>query len=229
MRIEKRHVAYALAALVVIAGLIAAFKLLPLADWAEALERWISSMGPWSYIGFVLIYIVATVAVLPVAILTIVAGLAFGLWMGFLVVMAGSLFGALAAFVLGRYFFREKVERLLRKHPKVRSLDREIGRKGWRSVALVRLSPMIPFGIQNYLFGVSDVGFWAYAIATFLAMAPGTLLHVYLGMLGRAFLEGELNPWQWAIYGVSMIATVVLTVKIGRILNHGVDESPAAR
>src|SRR5688572_9143065 len=122
----------------------AAWHFLPVRDWVNAFNAWIEQRGPWGYIIFVAAYVVATVLFFPGSLLTFGAGLAFGLWRGVLVVSAGATLGAAAAFLLARYFVRKRVEAAAKKNPKFAAMDDAIGRQGWKMVALLRLSPLLP-------------------------------------------------------------------------------------
>jgi len=213
----------------VVAALVAAFFLLPLEDWVGTLEAFIEGLGRWAYVGFVAAYALGTLVFFPVALLTLVAGLAFGTWVGFALTMAGAMLGATGAFLISRHVLRGKAREMLRIHPKLENLDADIEKHGWKYVGLIRMSPIIPFCLQNYVFGASKVGFWPYFGASFLAMAPGTLLHVYLGAIGKAYLRGEMTLWQWALTGVGIVASVVLSIFIARRMKAAPPARPSGR
>lgn len=156
-------------------------------------------------------------ALFPGSLLTIAAGLAFGLWRGIAVVSAGSTLGAGLAFLLGRYFARAKVEEAAKHNPKFAAMDKAIAERGWKVVALLRLSPLIPFNLSNYLYGVTKIGFWPYLAASWAGMLPGTFLYVYLGAAGREATRGETSVWKWTLFGAGLVATIVVTVWISRV------------
>lgn len=212
-----------------VGAVVAAFLFLPLEEWVGHLESFIEGLGRWAYVGFVVAYALGTIVFFPVALLTLVAGMAFGTWVGFGLTMLGAMLGAIGAFLLSRYVLRGKVRSKLREHPKLENLDADIEKHGWKYVGLIRLSPIIPFALQNYLFGASKVGFWPYAVATCAAMAPGTLLHVYLGAIGKAYLRGEMTPWQWAMTGVGVLSSVALSLFIARRLQAAPPARPSGR
>lgn len=231
MKLSKKGVRNAKwAALAVLAAaLIAGFFLLPLEEWVGTLETFIEGLGRWAYVGFVAAYAIGTVVFFPVALLTLVAGMAFGTWVGFLLTMLGAMLGAISAFLLSRHVLRGKIRNKLREHPKLENLDADIEKHGWKYVGLIRLSPIIPFALQNYLFGASKVGFWPFAVASGLAMAPGTLLHVYLGAIGKAYLRGEMTPMQWAMTGTGIVASIALSIFIARRLKAAPPARPSGR
>lgn len=213
---------WALAGLVVIA-LIVASRVLPLAEWMVEVNRWLDGLGPFGLIVFVGIYILATILFLPGLILTIGAGAVFGIGWGFLGVSIGSTIGAACAFLIERYLTRDRVARALEGKPKFRAIDRAVGEKGWKIVFLLRLSPAVPFNLQNYFYGLTAISFWPYVLASWIGMMPGTLLYVYLGAAGRVALEAaaqgerERDPLQTAFFVAGLVATVVVTVYVTKI------------
>ena len=43
--------------------------------------------------------------------------------------------------------------------PKWRAIDKSIAREGFKVVLLLRLSPLLPFALSNYIYGVTSVDF----------------------------------------------------------------------
>ena len=82
------------------------------------------------------------------------------------------------------------------------------------AVLLMRLSPLVPFNLQNYLFGVTDVDFKRYLAATFVGIMPGSLLYVYVGSLGQQ--SGGGTTGKWIFFALGLIATAITVVLITR-------------
>ncbi|MGE3150718.1 MAG: TVP38/TMEM64 family protein, partial [Pseudorhodoplanes sp.] len=74
----------------------------------------------------------------------------------------------------------------IQTRPVLQALDAAVKTDGRKNVGLLRLSPLVPFNLQNYFFGATNVAFVQYAVATFFGIIPGTSLYVYIGTLGRA-------------------------------------------
>ena len=207
-------------------GLIAlgaAWYFLPVKDWVKTFNGWVEQRGAWGYVIFIAAYAVATVFFFPGSLMTVGAGLAFGLWRGFAVVSAGSTLGAALAFLIARYFVRSRVEMAAKNNPKFAAMDEAIGREGWKMVALLRLSPLLPFNLSNYLYGVTKIGFWPYLAASWAGMLPGTFLYVYLGAAGKEASSGSgAGPWKWVLFGAGLVATVVVTIWISRLAKKAV-------
>jgi len=107
-----------------------------------------------------------------------------------------------------------------------KQVDRAIGELGPKLVFLLRLNPLIPFNLSNYLYGLTAVKFWPYVLASWIGMLPGTLLYVYLGAAGKAGLSGAASqssgrsPWEYLLFGIVLVATVIVTVCLTRIADR---------
>jgi uncharacterized membrane protein YdjX (TVP38/TMEM64 family) len=83
------------------------------------------------------------------------------------------------------------------------ALDQTVADEAWKLVFLLRLSPLIPFNLQNYLFGVTAIPFRQYVAATFVGIIPGAALYTYIGTLGNAAQEGGPAKWAFSAAGTS--------------------------
>ncbi len=200
----------------------------PQAILRNALE-WIDSLGAIGAIAFIAIYIIATVAFFPGSILTLGAGVVFGVVLGSLYVFIGAIIGATAAFLVGRYLARGWVAKKIAANHKFQAIDRAVAKEGLKIVLLTRLSPIFPFNLLNYAFGITGVSIKDYVIGS-LGMIPGTIMYVYLGSLaGNIALIGTdsqpTNPTvQWAIRIMGFIATVIVTIYVSRIAKKALEQ-----
>ena len=103
-------------------------------------------------------------------------------------------------------------------YPKFKAVNEAIGDEGWRVVGLLRLSPALPFSLQNWSLGATPVSFWGAMIATFFAIMPGTLLYVWIGSLGGSAGEGG-STLKYVFVAVGIIATIAVTIMVGRKAN----------
>ena len=209
---------------VILVVLFLAMKFLPVQEWLGNFNDWVGQMGSAGIFIFVGVYVVATVLLAPGAILTIGAGFAFGLWKGFLAVSAGATIGAALAFLVARFIARDKVEAIAKGNEKFRNIDSAIGKQGAKLIFLLRLSPVIPFNLSNYFYGLTGVQFWPYVLASWIGMMPGTLLYVYIGAAGKAAVaaaaggEAVKRGWQyWTFLSVGLAATIAVTVWVTKI------------
>jgi uncharacterized membrane protein YdjX (TVP38/TMEM64 family) len=195
------------------ATLFALSWLFPVQAWVQALSVWIGGMGAWGVLIYGAAYAGALVMLLPAAPFTVGAGLIYGLW-GFPLALLSATTGASLAFLVSRHLVRGRVARLIAGRPGLRAIDRAMGEEGWRVVALLRLSPLVPFNLQNYACGATSIGFWPYVAATGVGIAPGCLLYVYLGVAGRVASGG--GAARWALVGLGLAATIAVTLLVGR-------------
>ena len=146
--------------------------------------------------------------------MTLTAGLAYGFW-GFPLVVISATLAASVAFLLGRYLAHQRVLDMIERDSRMKSLHQAFSDEGWRVVILLRLSPLIPYGMQNYLFSVTNIGFLPYVVATLLGIMPATALYVYIGSLG-ASASGEGGFLKWTLIIGGLIATAVVAWLIGK-------------
>ncbi len=183
----------------------------------EALD-WIGDFGLWGAALFVVIYALAAVLLVPGSVLALGAGAVFGLIRGTIVVSIASTLGATCAFLVGRYLAREAVARKIASNPKFSAIDRAVADEGWKIVLLTRLSPVFPYTLLNYAFGLTPVKVGHYVLASWIGMMPGTVMYVYLGTLAQAGLgERARSPGEWVLYAVGLLATVAVTLFVTRL------------
>ena len=211
-------------------GLLLAMGALPIKDGILAMEGWLQAFGLLGPVLYALIYAAAVVVFAPGLPLTVAAGIIFG---GFFpqpwgilfataVVVIGSNTGAASAFLIGRYLARDRVAAMAKQSGKFAAIDRAIQEGGWKIVALLRLSPAVPFNLQNYLYGLTPIRFWTCVATSIVAMLPGTFVYVYTGYLIRAGASasaqgGETNWGQLAMLVTGLIATFAVVIYIGML------------
>lgn len=196
----------------------------PVGPVVQKLEDWSEELGIWSPLMFGLVYVAAVVALIPGSALTLAAGALFGLVGGTIVASLASTTGAALAFLISRYLARASIRARLLRYPKFDAIDKAVSESGWRIVALLRLSPAIPFNVQNYLYGLTGIRFWPYVLTSWLAMLPATFLYVYLGDVGREGLQAaagsakrSTSAAEWVMPIVGLLATVAVTVYLSRL------------
>ncbi|MFN6564630.1 MAG: TVP38/TMEM64 family protein [Nostoc sp. ChiSLP01] len=200
----------------------------PQAILREALQ-WIDRLGSVGAIAFIALYIVATVAFFPGSILTLGAGVIFGVVWGSLYVFVGATFGATAAFLVGRYLARDWVARKIADNKKFTAIDKAVGTEGLKIVLLTRLSPIFPFNLLNYAFGITGVSLKDYFIGS-VGMIPGTIMYVYIGSLAGnlATIGTQAQPTnptlQWVIRILGFVATAAVTIYVTRIARKALED-----
>lgn len=192
--------------------------------------QWVDALGSVGAIAFIGLYVVATVAFLPGSLLTLGAGVVFGIVWGSVYVFVGATLGAIAAFLSGRYFARRWISKKIAMNPKFQAIDEAVGKAGFKIVLLTRLSPIFPFNFLNYAYGVTGVSLKDYALAS-VGMIPGTIMYVYIGSLaGNLATLGRANPSpnpvaQWLIRILGLVATVAVTLYITKIARQALKKA----
>jgi uncharacterized membrane protein YdjX (TVP38/TMEM64 family) len=204
-----------------------------LGGYVPGFTAWVKGLGAWGPVVFIAGYALGTVAFAPGFILTMAAGFLFGLGFGTVYATIAALLGSSGAFLVGRYLARSAIERRLADRPRFAAIDRAVGREGWKLVALLRLSPLLPYNLLNYALGLTRVSFPEYFLGSF-AMLPGTLLYVYYGTLVRdlaalaAGAPAERGTEGWVLFGVGLAATVVATYFVSRRARRALAEQVEA-
>lgn len=219
----------ALAVGLVLLSVAASF--LPIGTWLKGFVGWFRHLGVLGAFIYIGIYAVGAVLFLPGAIFTIAAGLIYGIVGGTVVALTGATIGAGLAFLVGRYLLRKRIEQYAEKNKKFGAIDKAVGKQGWKIVGLLRLSPLIPFNVSNYLYGVTSVGFWPYVLASGIGMFPGTLLFAYFGAIGQAGLDGGgkkgHSSLEWTFLGVGLLVTIGVSIFISRLASKALKEKGA--
>jgi len=229
---RTRHkLAWAAALLVSIVALALAWYFLPVRAAIDAFQRWLGAMGPWGVALYCVLFVVAIVALVPGSVLSVAAGLTYGMWGAPIAVLCATV-GSVIAYLIARHLVRDTVDAWIGRSRHLRAVEDAVNEEGWHVVALVRLSPLLPFNIQNYLFGITHIRFWPYVWATLFGILPGTVFDVYLGSIGSRPLD-ERSPLEWVVFGSGLLATAALIWLVGRKakerLESGVDLSGPPR
>ncbi|XP_065847115.1 uncharacterized protein [Euphorbia lathyris] len=151
----------------------------------------IEGYGPAGYALFVAVYAGLEILAIPAIPLTMSAGLLFGSLIGTIIVSISGTVAASVAFLIARYFARDRILKLVEGNKKFLAIDKAIGENGFRVVTLLRLSPLLPFSLGNYLYGLTSVKFVPYVLGSWLGMLPGTWAYVSAGAFGRAIIQEE--------------------------------------
>ncbi|CAG9463643.1 unnamed protein product [Pedinophyceae sp. YPF-701] len=199
----------------------------------DALAYFTSVVDDWGYLGmaaYVAVYAVLEILAVPAIPLTMTAGALFGTIPGTIVSSLGATIAATGAFLIARYLARDRVLAFAQKNAKFRAIDRAIGKDSFKIVALLRLSPLLPFSLGNYLYGLTSVQLAPYVAASWLGMLPGTYAYVVAGKFGRDALAGGaegagLEWWKLALGAAVTLGTVVY---IGNLANEAMKEEGLA-
>lgn len=210
----RRLVAISVAVAVVVLLLVTPFR-----RWAIDLVRWVADRGASAAIVYAVIYVGAAVTLLPGSALTLGAGFVYGVGWGTVIVLPAAWTASLAAFLIARRYMHGAVQRRVEGHARFAAIDRAVARAGFKITLLLRLSPLVPYGLLNYALGATSVRARDYALATAIGMLPGTVLYVYLGSLittATALGRSEDRSWLYWLGGAVTIGVAVALTIIGR-------------
>ena len=215
-----------LAVLVVSIG--ASLFLLPTQAYLSWFLAWVQRIGPWGAVLLGAAYIPAALLFVPGSLLTLGAGFALGVGLGTVAVSIGSTLGASAAFLAGRTLARGFIEAKISHNPRFRAIDQAVKHEGFKIVLLTRLSPVFPFNLLNYAFGLTPVSLRDYFLASWIGMLPGTVMYVYLGSAAKNLADlaagkVEGGTGQQALFGVGLLATVAVTVAVTRVAKRALN------
>lgn len=214
----------------VIAVVIAGTMLLPVKDWLIRALEWTDGLGFWGPIFVVGFYVIACVFLLPGSVLTLGAGFLFKVPLGVVTVSIASTLGACAAFWVGRTVARNWIAGKVASNEKFAAIDQAVAQKGFKIVLLIRLSPIFPFNVLNYAFGLTNISFWKYALGSWIGMIPGTLMYVYFGAGLRSLADVAAGNVEKGMAGrlffwFGLAATIVVTVFVTRIARNALRQA----
>lgn len=216
------------ALLIAVGSLTVAATQLPIDRWAIELITAVRGLGALGWIAFVAVYIAVTATLLPASVLTLGAGFAYGL-PGVLLVWPAAVIGSTLAFAIGRRFARAFVAEKLDGTTRFRAIDEVVGDSGFKITALLRLSPLIPFGLLNYGLSLTRIRASDYVVATSLGIVPGTFMYVYLGssvgnLAALADDSATDSVATRVAFWVGLAITVAVTVWITRLARRRISE-----
>jgi len=219
---DKKNIRLTAAVLIITAAVIL-FRVFDLSSRLTDMLIWIKGLGWMGIVVYFFLYIAACIFVVPGSVLSLGAGFIYGVIQGSLMVSVSSTAGASAAFILGRYLARSRIERKVAGNPSFMEIDSSIKNKGWKIVMLLRLSPVFPFNTLNYVLGLTGVRFIDYVLASWIGMIPGTVMYVYIGSAAGSLasissgLERQRSVVEWMIYAIGLMAAVAVTIMITKM------------
>ncbi|EOY05527.1 SNARE associated Golgi protein family isoform 1 [Theobroma cacao] len=229
--------------LLLLTAVIFACFTLPVEKILKDFLLWVDKdLGPWGPLVLAVAYIPLTVLAVPASVLTLGGGYLFGLPVGFVADSIGATVGAGAAFLLGRTIGRSFVVSKLKDYPQFRSVAIAIRRSGFKIskfssvigqiVLLLRLVPLLPFNVLNYLLSVTPVPIGEYMLASWLGMMPITLALVYVGTTLKDLSDvthgwSEFSTARWAFLISGLAVSVVLMVCVTKVAKSALEKALA--
>eukprot|EP00850_Spirogloea_muscicola_P002869 SM000011S19047 [mRNA] locus=s11:529794:533036:- [translate_table: standard] len=195
----------------------------------EYFEEYIESVGPLGYVVFVIGYAVLEILAIPAIPLTMSAGLLFGTVTGTILVSISGTLAATGAFLIARYVARDRIMKLAKGNKKFLAIDKAIGKDSFRVVVLLRLSPLLPFSLGNYIYGLTSVELLPYIAGSWLGMLPGTWAYVSAGAFGKKVIQQDDGspfsggPELWTL-GLGLLCTVAAALYVTNVAKGAIKE-----
>ena len=215
MDVRRRNFARAMLPLFVVAAVAFWLLFFPALDLTR-IQAWINGFGFWGPVVFLLFYILAVMILVPGWVLALAAGLSYGM-PGLPLALVGAATGASFSFLIARYLAHSQVQVLTSRHLLCQAVEHAISDGGWRIVVLMRLSPMLPFNLQNYFFGITRIPFRHYLSGTFFGIIPGITVDVSFATVGQTVTPERLwHPVNAGLFLIGLIVTVAMGLLINR-------------
>jgi len=180
----------------------------------------------WGIVTFVFFYIISVLLILPASWLSLLAGFLYGPYFGSIVVFLSAFIGASISFFLAKEYFVKKIETIISRFPKTKLLEKIINKGGLKLIILTRLSPLFPFSILNYFYGLNKVSYKDFSIGL-LFILPGTYLYCALGSLSNNLDEIKnlkLNGNTTTTI-ISIVSTFLIVYFLTKYSNEVIKES----
>ena len=204
----------------------------PVVSFIAALQERVMSWGVWAAICYPLLLAACNILLLPGGILAVGGGFVFGLWWGFLIVLAGNVIATATSFALSRFVARRWFREKLSRNPMLRSLGPTVERESWKIILLSQLHPLFPTSLLNYFYGLTRIRFARYMFWASIGRIPGLFFYAYIGTLGQfavRIMRGRSYPRivEYWIWGGAFITTVLLVVLLSRVAYRAIQASAA--
>lgn len=178
---SKKKVILAVVTLGLITFIIRYFNL---ADYIKLtniarLKEIINGFGIWGPIVYLLLYISVCLFFLPGLPVTLLGGLVFGPLQGAFLSSLGSTLGAGIAFLISRYVAREMIEDKFGHTKGFKRIDQGFEKHGCKILAATRMVPILPFNLQNYLYGLTNIKLIKYLLISWFCMLPATMAYCF--------------------------------------------------
>lgn len=196
--------------------------------WLQHVAIWMQEIQAAGWAGwftYLIIYSFACLLFVPGSVMSFGAGAIYGFWGGLALALLGNGLSALLSLLITRYLLRDWAARYFARHPTMEDLGAAVQEDGWRIVCLTHLSPIMPFSLVNYAFGLTKISPTEFLLATILGGIPAGSIYVYLGTLAGNFATlhtdmSQHRPLIWFLRILGLTATIVLTVYLARRANQ---------
>lgn len=175
------------------------------------LKLFLEGLGIWGMVIFAVLFVLATIFLIPGSVLVIVAGLVYGPIKGSIIALVSATIASVVCFVLARYLGREAISNRFKNNKVFQGVEEGLEKYGLEFLIITRLVPLFPYTLQNYAYGLTNMQLSKFAIISFLTMIPGTLMYV---LLGSSIGNDGLNFYVVALSALIAIILIFIMKKV---------------
>jgi uncharacterized membrane protein YdjX (TVP38/TMEM64 family) len=201
-----------------------------LVDLAERMHRGEAI----ALLQYVIGYCLGAMLLLPKALLSGLAGYAYGPVKGFCVALPSATLGACCSFGMGRLLAKTSYGRLITDTARFKLLDTVLRTDGLRIAILLRLAPVMPQPLLSLGLGATALPLWQLVVSMLVGLAPATVIHAYVGSLVRSAMEliasdgsKALTPRNVAVGVVGLAVTAGFLYLIGQMAKRALAKAIA--
>ena len=160
----------------------------------DELQTWFRGCGVWAPLAYIFVVVISPILFMPVAPLAMMSGLLFGLWLGYLYTLIGCVLNCAVMYWMTQHLGKVKIRRFLEKRlspawlARIQSLE---GRTGFIFLIILRLTALIPYNVINYAFGLTNMKFRDFMLASLIGIVPDMLVYVNMGDKALDITSGE--------------------------------------
>ena len=180
-------------------------------DWYGKLQQMVKTNFLQAALIYIVVMVIASVVLaVPGVTFAIIAGAIFGPWWGTLLCVLSATLGAIAAFLVGRFFLQDSLRDQIAKNRYISRLLFDKSTKNEMMVLMItRLVPLFPYNLQNFAYGITDISLGKYSLGTFVFMIPGVAMYT----VGTYALTGASNKLLYIGLTVAIVAAVMVLSK----------------
>ncbi len=216
MKISRSQIVWGIVLVAIIAALVVLYFVGKNNGWftvfesRESLRAYVESFGSWAPLAFAALqFMQVIISPIPGNLTTVMGGILFGFWRGFLLSLLAIFLGSVCAFLLGRAFGRPLVERVVGKY----MVDKYLGTVSSRQLAvliLMFLFPLFPDDVLCMIAGLTAMRLRTFVVVMVLTRPWGLLVSA---LVGAGLISVSIPLWGWIIIGVFGAALFVLAIK----------------
>jgi pyruvate/2-oxoglutarate dehydrogenase complex dihydrolipoamide dehydrogenase (E3) component/uncharacterized membrane protein YdjX (TVP38/TMEM64 family) len=212
-RVENKNTLKFAVFLLLVVGLLAAghhFNLQQRFN-PDRIRTMIDNAGPWGFIVFAAFYLISSLVPFPATLLSAVSGALWGEYLGTVITVMSATVACCVPFLISRLLGRGLIGAILKKNHTAHRCDRFAGKNGFTAVLLMRLIPIFPWDVVNYVTGLCGIKFRDYFMASLIGTIPASFTYNLIG----SSLGGPIDKTK-IILIIAFVLIIALTVILAK-------------